>query len=382
MNTEDNSMTEHNITIHEVSKVFPLLNDEDLQRLVEDIRKNGLREAIVTHNGAVIDGQNRLRACKLAGVEPRFVEWDGKGNLVDYVVSKNLARRHLTTSQRAMIALKLEPYYSQAARERQEATRAKPGEKVGENVPAKLPEPGESREKAAKIMKVSPRSVSNAKRIAKTSPELAEKVSSGDMTLGAAMSKASLTPEKKSTTQPLAEFLGTLKPAQRRTWMKMSAKLSDTLRRGVLFGGDKCDHLLEYYLAKPLLALLTLQPKGPIHDFVQATLKLVDYLADGSETPGAATSQRDEIDRTLQSIAVASGERRCAYSPADKGWEPGDSRIDPTLPYPACQGDVRWGINSADNNAVPRFLCDAHKEWAEKTSNSVFHAYSTEVTSE
>ncbi len=45
----------------------------------------------------------------LAGVKPRFVEWDGKGSPVEWVISENLIRRHLTSSQRAVIALDLLP---------------------------------------------------------------------------------------------------------------------------------------------------------------------------------------------------------------------------------------------------------------------------------
>lgn len=47
------------------------------------------------------------RACLAAGIEPAFHEWDGDGDPYDYVVSKNLHRRHLNESQRAMIAARL-----------------------------------------------------------------------------------------------------------------------------------------------------------------------------------------------------------------------------------------------------------------------------------
>ncbi len=365
-------------SIHEICRAFPLLTGEDMDKLVKDIHDHGLREPIVRHEGSVIDGQNRLHACRLAGVTPRFVEWDGQGSLADFVVSKNLARRHLTTSQRAMIAVRLEPFFAGEAKSRQEATRAKPGQKVGENVPANLPplERGEAREKAAKVMKVSPRSVSNAKKVAKTSPELAEKVTSGEMTLAAAMNKTAPAPAAKS----LDDFLATLKPGQRKKWDKLALRLVETLRSGVLFENGSNRDFAEFYLAEPLRELLALQPSGPIQDFVRAARKLVEYLGN-PKPPGRHVSgpERNEVDSALKSIAVASGERACAYSPEKLGQEPGNSHIDRTLPYPDCQGEVGWQINRADENAVPRFLCDAHKEWAEKTSNSVWRAYSNRI---
>jgi hypothetical protein len=41
----------------------------------DDIRQNGLVEPVALLDGLVLDGRNRLRACEIAGVEPRFVEW-------------------------------------------------------------------------------------------------------------------------------------------------------------------------------------------------------------------------------------------------------------------------------------------------------------------
>jgi len=40
-------------------------------------------------------------------MKARFVQWDGKGSAQDYVISKNLHRRHLNAGQRAMIAAKI-----------------------------------------------------------------------------------------------------------------------------------------------------------------------------------------------------------------------------------------------------------------------------------
>lgn len=93
--------------------------DEELAELAADIRLHGLLDPIVLLDGLVLDGRNRLRACKAVGVEPRFVEWDGTGDPAVWVISKNLKRRHLDTSQRAMVAGKLVGYHAAAAKERQ-----------------------------------------------------------------------------------------------------------------------------------------------------------------------------------------------------------------------------------------------------------------------
>lgn len=73
--------------------------------LVEDTDENGMREWFV------LDGWNRLRACELAGVRPRFVNYVGRTDidaLLDYVDAVNDKRRHTTPSQRAAVAAEAE----------------------------------------------------------------------------------------------------------------------------------------------------------------------------------------------------------------------------------------------------------------------------------
>jgi hypothetical protein len=55
----------------------------------------------------------------MAGVEPRYEEWDGVGSLLDFVYDKNWNRRQLTPSQRAVIAAEAKPLYAKEAKERQ-----------------------------------------------------------------------------------------------------------------------------------------------------------------------------------------------------------------------------------------------------------------------
>jgi ParB-like chromosome segregation protein Spo0J len=96
---------------HDLADLFPLLDDDDLQRLADDIRENGLRESIWLYQGKILDGRNRYRACQIVGVEPSFDEFSGNDSeALKLVISLNLHRRHLTISQRAMVAAALEHF--------------------------------------------------------------------------------------------------------------------------------------------------------------------------------------------------------------------------------------------------------------------------------
>jgi len=88
---------------HELCCIFPRCSDEELQLLVSDIRENGLLTPITLYEGKILDGRNRYLACQMLNIEPDYVEFDGKDPL-PFVVSRNLCRRHLSESQRAMVA--------------------------------------------------------------------------------------------------------------------------------------------------------------------------------------------------------------------------------------------------------------------------------------
>lgn len=93
--------------LHEVTQLFPRMSGAEFKALVADIREHGIRQPVLVTDGKIVDGRNRWEACKKIGIECPTVEWDGKGSLLDAVISLNLKRRHLNQSQRAMIAARV-----------------------------------------------------------------------------------------------------------------------------------------------------------------------------------------------------------------------------------------------------------------------------------
>lgn len=98
--------------VHPVADLFPMLPEDELGDLAEDIKTNGLQHPIVVKDKVLIDGRNRLAACEMAGVEPHFEELNGS-DPVAYILSANLARRHMTKGQRAMAAARVYTEYTE-----------------------------------------------------------------------------------------------------------------------------------------------------------------------------------------------------------------------------------------------------------------------------
>ena len=93
--------------VHPAARLFPRLEGKQFDELFYDIAMNGLREPVVVRGLEIVDGRNRLRAARRAGVTVRFEELGDDVDVYGFVASANLYRRHLTTSQRGMIAVRL-----------------------------------------------------------------------------------------------------------------------------------------------------------------------------------------------------------------------------------------------------------------------------------
>ena len=130
---------------HPYADILPLLEGEAFDSLVADIRANGLMEPITIHEGLILDGRNRHRACGAAGIEPKFLEFDGDDPLA-FVLSLNLHRRHLSESQRGMIAARLETLkHGDNQHKRGDAKFACPARRRGQEIECISKDRGERR---------------------------------------------------------------------------------------------------------------------------------------------------------------------------------------------------------------------------------------------
>jgi N6-adenosine-specific RNA methylase IME4/ParB-like chromosome segregation protein Spo0J len=164
------------LQFHPLADIFPLVEGAEFDELVADIREHGLHEPIVVFEDKILDGRNRYRACDAAGVEPTFTVYSGD-DPVSYVVSLNLRRRHLSESQRAMVAAKL--------------ATLKDGQRADlvEGLPIG---------RASEMLNVGERSVARAREVQEHgAPELIHAVEQGSVSVSAAADVATLSAQEQ-----------------------------------------------------------------------------------------------------------------------------------------------------------------------------------------
>ena len=156
--------------LHPLCSLFPRIHGPEFAGLVSDIKANGQREPIILHDGMILDGGNRYRACLEAGVEPSFMKFGGD-NIVSFVLSANLHRRHLTAGQHAAIVASVTNWAAV-----QKVGNPQFGNVAGLQTVA---------ERAA-ISGASDRTQRDADKVAKADPDLAVAVGRGTVTLAKA----------------------------------------------------------------------------------------------------------------------------------------------------------------------------------------------------
>ncbi len=91
------------LEFHAAAEQFPLLPEERLEELAEDIKLHGQQEAIRLFDGQIVDGRNRYLACLKVGIEPQLETLSESVNPYAYAWSRNGERRDLTQDQRYLI---------------------------------------------------------------------------------------------------------------------------------------------------------------------------------------------------------------------------------------------------------------------------------------
>lgn len=188
---------------HPAADLFPMLSEAELQQMAADMEAHGQRHPVIitrdpkTGKDVILDGRNRTAAYALIK-NPKFklktVRWADEGNPdaspTRFVVSLNIHRRHLSESQRGLIAAELVHLFAAEAKARQRAAGgdrrsvSAPGREAVAKPTAQKVKGGKATEAAGAALGVSSRTVERAKAVhAKASREDIEAIRAGKKTI-------------------------------------------------------------------------------------------------------------------------------------------------------------------------------------------------------
>jgi ParB-like chromosome segregation protein Spo0J len=207
-------MDSEQIRIHPAANIFPMMSPAEYAGLLENIREDGVHTVLQFRGDSweqaeLIDGRNRLKALQELGLAYRdhadLIATDDIPDPIKYVLSLNLHRRHLDTSQRSMVAANVATLLKGEHGSTVDSAKALAGTPITE---------------AAKALNVSPDSVKRARTVkTKGTEELNTAVTSGEVSVTKA-AKIAVLPQPEQAAEiekakaPKSKRAETLKPIE------------------------------------------------------------------------------------------------------------------------------------------------------------------------
>ena len=162
--------------VHPICAWFPVMPDAQIEALRLDLQENGQRDPILLWRespGAewsIVDGRHRAYCLQELGVEPKVRKLPAGADVVGITLSHNLARRDLSTAERAGVAAR----FATLRRGRR----------------ANAPAGGLTQAEAAQRFGVSVRTLQRQKLLERRAPGLLAEVESGQLSLAQAVERA------------------------------------------------------------------------------------------------------------------------------------------------------------------------------------------------
>lgn len=178
---------------------FPEAYGDDKQSLIDSIKENGFDKdfPVLIFEDKILDGWNRYLACKELGVNPYTKQFVGdRQSALDYSIRANLDRRHLSSSQRAMMAVR--------ANELVEAIRNKVVKLSRTKKEARPENPKERTTDAiiGKTFGVSSEQIRKAKIVSEENPQEVKKILNGETSVNKAFLATKPRPSEDKDSKP------------------------------------------------------------------------------------------------------------------------------------------------------------------------------------
>ena len=165
----------------EFKKLIPPLTAEEFKQLETNCLDEGIRDAIVTWNGFIIDGHNRYKIATDWGLEFKTEAkvFDSENDVREWMINNQFGRRNLSNYQRSVLALELESVFSERAKEKETERKTTFQKSEKSNI-----EPVNTVKEISKLANVSHDTIAKVKVIeAKATPETKEKLSTGELSV-------------------------------------------------------------------------------------------------------------------------------------------------------------------------------------------------------
>ena len=105
----------------EFESLIPPLSPEEFQQLEENCVKEGIRDALITWNGILVDGHNRFKIAAKHGLHwnEKRMEFTDRNEVIRWIILNQFGRRNLSAYDRSVLALKLKPVIAEKAKEKE-----------------------------------------------------------------------------------------------------------------------------------------------------------------------------------------------------------------------------------------------------------------------
>lgn len=186
----------------EFKQLIPPLSAEEFNQLEENCLKEGIRDAIVTWQGFIIDGHNRYEIAQRHGLEYKTIEkqFESENDVIEWMIRNQFGRRNLNNYHRSVLALQLEDVFREQAKEKQ-GTRTDISQNSDECKEVS------TKKELAKIADVSHDTIMRVKAIeAKAPDEVKEKLRTGEVSINQAYTEIKKH-EKKAIVQEKIQAL-------------------------------------------------------------------------------------------------------------------------------------------------------------------------------
>lgn len=165
----------------EFKNLIPALSAEEFKQLEENCLADGIREAIITWHGYIIDGHNRYEIATKHKLKYESIEksFDSEDDVKEWMIHNQFGRRNLSNYQRSVLALELESVFSARAKEKELERKTTFHKSEKSNI-----ETVNTVKEISKVANVSHDTIAKVKVIQATAtPEVKAKLSTGEVSI-------------------------------------------------------------------------------------------------------------------------------------------------------------------------------------------------------